>query len=117
MWRKRTELAHLKALRLAAYRAMRGQTLFHSDVRLSIRLYAPVRSGDLDNFITGICDGLMAAHPNTPIDPQAWDDLPPEARPDRAIVYKDDACISRIIAERIEPGELGIRYEIDLEGE
>jgi hypothetical protein len=84
---------------------------------ISICLYASPRAGDLDNFITGICDGLMAAHPNTPIDLQAWNELPPDARPDRAIVYQDDACIQKIVAERFEPGDLGIRYEIELEGE
>lgn len=117
MWHKGSEHDHLKALRLAAYQAMMDQPLIESGAVLTIHVYTPVRTGDLDNFITGICDGLMAAHPNTPIDPQVWIDLPPGARPDQAIVYRDDICINKIIAERFEPGELGIRYEIEVEGE
>ena len=117
MWRKRTELAHLKALRLAAHQAMQGQTLLSSKVILSVRVFAPVHAGDLDNFITGICDGLMAAHMDTPIDSQSWVDLPDEAKPDRTIVFKDDICINKIIVERIEPSTMEYWYEIEIEGE
>lgn len=115
MWRKPSELARLKALRLAALEAVHGDLHTSAALRLHLRIYAPVSAGDLDNFITGICDGLMAAHPATPIDPDSWRDVPTEAQPHKSIVYTDDGQIMQIIAERIVNDGDDCRYEVRLE--
>jgi len=113
MWRKPAEIPRIKALRLAAVEAMAGKPPLAGPLALTLRLYAECGVGDLDNFITGICDGLMAAHGRTPLDGAAWDDLPAAARPGQAIVYRDDAWVTKIVAERLPPAA-GNRYEVEV---
>ena len=115
MWRKRSELQHLIALRKAAAEAMQGIPLIQSEITMNICIYADPHQGDLDNFITGICDGLMAAHRRTPVDLLAWMDLPEEARPDHPICFQDDVLIQLVTAERKEPDARGSRYIVELE--
>ncbi len=112
MWRKRTELPKLKALRTAASREMRETSLPQRAVKLIVNIYADAKLGDLDNFITGICDALQPAHSNTPIDENDWRDVPVEARPDRPIVFRDDQIISRIFAERTQPTDNRTYYDV-----
>ncbi len=85
MWRKGTELSRLKALRSAVSRALPSPLPTAASVRLCLRVCASATAGDLDNFIGGICDGLMAAHPNVlpRIDPAVWFHVPPAAHPQR----------------------------------
>jgi len=66
MWRKGSEMERVIALRLAASQSMHGHSLAQSWVHMSVRVYANPTDGDLDNFITGICDSLTAAHSRTP---------------------------------------------------
>ena len=116
MWRKGSELARLKALRKVAIEAMRGQPLVDDQaIHLIVHVYAEPFKGDLDNFITGICDGLIAAHPRTPIDHKEWLDLPEAARPHRPICYSNDSLINSIAAKRLPPDEKGEHYYVDLE--
>lgn len=112
MWRKGTELDRLKALRLAASEAMQGRHPLSGPVSLQITIHSEPAAGDLDNFITGICDGLMAAHPACPIERSVWADLPPAARPSEAIVFKDDAMVSAIVARRLPVDIQGPTYEV-----
>jgi hypothetical protein len=49
---------------------------------------------------TGICDALMAVHTRVPVDLSLWAELP-EA-PDRAIAFRDDSGVSRLVLERLE---------------
>jgi hypothetical protein len=117
MWRKGVELARLKALRHAALHALEGQQLFTSNVQLHVDVYSLLKSGDLDNFIAGICDGLMAAHPRTPIDDQQWLDVPPLAHPRFPIAFADDAIVRRIDAQRKRLARSDPHYEITIIGE
>ncbi len=112
MWRKGTELPRLKALRVAALEAWGDAPLLMHKAGLEIIVYADPRAGDLDNFITGICDGLMAAHSLTPIDDQAWIDIPSEGHPRKAIALSDDSIVERIVAERRHSAESGSWYEV-----
>jgi hypothetical protein len=114
MWRKGTELERLKALRLAAAEAMQGRPPLSGSVALELTLYSEPDAGDLDNFIAGICDGLMAAHPATPIDRSAWAELPAAARPTQATVFVDDAAVSAFRAARLPPDPRGRRYTISV---
>lgn len=94
----------LKLLRLAATSAVQESgKVPEGPVHLIVRIYAHPEMGDLDSFVSGICDGLMAAHPLVLVDPSLWSDLPEEARPDRPIMFVDDRVITKIEAERCEP--------------
>jgi len=113
MWHKPTEQTRLLALRIAAKHAMGGQAPFRSPVALTIRLHALPSDGDLDNFITGICDGLMAAAQNTPAC-EFWA-ARPDVDPSKRIALEDDRLVQRIAAERLSPGAAGRRYFVELE--
>lgn len=115
MWGKPAEIGRLKALRRAAYRALEGTMPPEgAHIAVTIHVHADVGAGDLDNFITGICDGLQAVHARTPIDESAWADEPPELRPGRAITFHDDKYVFRILAERRPQPSSGPRYEVQL---
>jgi hypothetical protein len=78
MWGKKAEIARLKALRTSAYKSLGGRLPAGGRMELELRVYAQTSAGDLDNFVTGVCDGLMAAHPRTPIRDEDWSDVPEE---------------------------------------
>ena len=115
MWRKGSEFERLKNLRIAAIQAMGGRSPATSMFQLHLRLYAAPENGDLDNFITGICDGLMAAHPRTPIDTELWSGISEFAQPNKSICYTDDKLIVKIIAERLTSDAHDQHYEVELE--
>ncbi len=100
MWRKGTEMERLKALRVSAFEAMREIPVLSRKAWIWIVVHADARAGDLDNFITGVCDGLMAAHPNTVIDGQLWVDVPAKVHPNNAIALSDDSIVEKIRADR-----------------
>lgn len=114
MWGKRSEIGRLKALRKAAHEALGGVRPNPARLEICLRIQADPRLGDLDNFITGVCDGLMAAHARTPVPDGDWMDVPDEIHPRHAIVYQDDSCVWRINAKRI--AEVGSQpcYEVGL---
>jgi len=85
-------------------------------LELTIAVYAEAKAGDLDNFIAGVCDGLQAAHPNTPIDKSQWLDLPVEARPRHPIAFADDSLVASIHATRAAPPDGRPRYEVSIVG-
>ena len=115
MWRKGSEFERLKNLRIAAVQAMGGRSPATRMIHLCLRLYAAPENGDLDNFITGICDGLMAAHPRTPIDIEFWSGISELAQPNKSICYTDDKLIAKIIAERLTSDAHDKHYEVELE--
>lgn len=115
MWRKPAEVPRLKAFRIAAFAALNGRTPPDGPVALTVRVYAPPGAGDLDNFATGICDALMAVHPRVPVDSSLWSELPDPVKPDRAIAFRDDSVVSRLVLERLPVPVDGPRYEVELE--
>ncbi len=114
MWRNPADVPRLMALRAAAHKQLGGKKAPAEKVRLVVRVFAEVAAGDLDNFIAGVCDGLMAAQSNTPIDALAWSEVPEAVHPRNAIAYDDDSCFSKIVAERLTATEEGPRYEVEL---
>jgi len=86
-WRKSADMFRLKLLRVALAASGREATV----ARGCLPDPTAARAGgsrDFDNFLTGICDGLMAAHGNSPArhDVPGWADVPEAAPPDRDIV-------------------------------
>ena len=62
--------------------------------------------GDLDNFITGVCDALQKGNLSSEDD---WADLEPAAHPTCALVFTDDSWVRRIEAEIVpaHPDDVG----------
>src|SRR5262245_3300315 len=69
MWAKPSEVERLIALRARA-KEKTSQPLDDS-IQLSVELHLPDSqtraAGDLDNYVTGICDGLMEAAPGSAV--------------------------------------------------
>ncbi|MCC6809192.1 MAG: hypothetical protein IT381_17325 [Deltaproteobacteria bacterium] len=105
MWKKRSELPRLIALRRGARHAFGSQQPLSQPLSLSLELHiGPLNNraiGDLDNFITGVCDGLQACSAGTALH-GAW--AAPEMRdinPQRAIGFLDDVLVVEISARKV----------------
>ena len=134
MWGNSTEAPRLMALREAAKQEMRNRGYkepLEGNLRLTLTVYVGAQKerksgrtgpGDLDNFITGVCDGLMAAHPNIRRRQDYWAE---EFRtcedesllPSEPIAFEDDRYVTEICAKKVVDPALGngCRYEVKLE--
>jgi hypothetical protein len=121
MWGKPLEAKRLVALRQAALQALEGQPPLQSDIGLTLKIHLPVNDssiGDLDTFVTGICDGLMARAPGSKLHEETWSN--PEyhdVRPDDVIAIRDDSQAVSIQAEKLIGDTDQQWYEVVLEGE
>ena len=120
MWAKSAEIPRLIALRKAALEAMGSNTPLRRNITLKLTIYYSkqelVRAGDLDNFITGVCDGLMAANPGIKKHPR-WSDAKLDTiKPDVTVAIADDSEVISIHATKTGT-ENGVWYDVVLEGE
>jgi len=120
MWAKPAEVPRLIALRRAALAAIGSGTPLSRDIvlRLEVRLPPKTaqRHGDLDNFVTGICDGLMTADPRASLDAR-WGQLDLKSiAPSCPIGIMDDDSIIEIQAVK-SYGHARPGYRVTLEGE
>jgi hypothetical protein len=120
MWNKKNEIPRLINLRKKVLAKVGiGRQLVRNislvlDIHVGPRTNANV--GDLDNFITGICDGLQKAHGNTNL--SAWDDLDPDIHPSNIIAIEDDREVISIVAKKIfDDEDPNPWYSIKLTGE
>ncbi len=121
MWGKPLEGRRLVELRQAALKAIEGFSPLQSNIRLTLKIHVgPINNrliGDLDTFITGVCDGLMAAAPGSKLD-LTWDDKKLEhVHPSKTIAIIDDSQVVSIQAEKIIDGTAQQWYEVILEEE
>ena len=133
MWRHRTEVPRLIKLRKAAseeMKARRHEKPFAVKLRLTLCVHIGSKregssgnkgSGDLDNFITGVCDGLMAAHERV-LEQRKWHEdfcrqENQDVHPERAIAFEDDRNIMEICAKKVFDSALGDAcwYQVKLE--
>ena len=121
MWDKPVEAKRLVAMRRSALTAMRDANLLTRNISLHLLVHLGrdnSRSvGDLDNFITGVCDGLMAAHQQAALD-ELW--AAPELQdihPHRSIAIEDDSEVMEIDARKIAGPPSEPWYKVVLEGE
>ena len=120
MWNNDTEVPRTIELRKKAYEAFDGSTLFEA-ITLVIEIYLPRnynKPGDLDNFIKGICDGLMKCpdHPQLKLHEKFEKDENAEIHPKSIAKIEDDGKIVKIAATiSLEDIEEPF-YEIMLEG-
>ena len=131
MWR--TEAKKLSALRNAALKALgqpdfiKREPYFKEEVQIRLTLCVHVESrpeanlgekgsGDLDNFVSGVCDGLMKAHKNAlpwiEKDKELWPDN--SIHPSGAIAFEDDKQVMEICAKKLVHDE-DDWYEIEVE--
>jgi len=101
MWGKRLESERLVKLRKAALVEMDGRPPLKSDIRLTIAVQVGAKNdrsvGDLDTFITGVCDGLMKRAPGSKLFGDIWG-KPENSRvhPDIPIAIEDDSEVMSI---------------------
>lgn len=120
MWNKPVEVPRLIALRHAVLAARGSRGPLASSIRLRLTVHVGPRNdrgtGDLDNFITGICDGLMAAAPRSKLH-EDWSDPGNAAiHPGLAIGIVDDSEVVEITARKVVADEAPF-YELELTGE
>ena len=121
MWGKPTEARRLIALRTAALGALGDQPPFSQDIRVALRVHVGLRndrsSGDLDNFVTGVCDGLMAADSRSTVHRSFEESENSTVHPTKTIAIVDDSEVTKVDAEKLSGLGKDPWYEIELEGE
>ena len=121
MWSKKLESERLVALRQAALKAFSGQPPLRSNIKLILKIRIPVNNrsiGDLDTFVSGVCDSLMKRDPRSKLYEETWSN--PEyqdVHPDKRIAIVDDSQVIGIRAEKVIGDLNQQRYEVMLEGE
>lgn len=121
MWGKDSEIENLIALRQAALRARGTHGVLRRSIELIVEVYLQEpesrTSGDLDNFITGICDGLQAARGSAKPHPR-WN-LPRlrDVHPSKAVAIEDDSAVVAIHATKRRSVTGTPSYRVKLAGE
>jgi hypothetical protein len=105
MWAKPAEVERLVALRREVRKAPGYAGLYGGEVRLELEVQippvAPRLLGDLDNFVTGVCDGLMAADPRIKCHPRWAETECTDIRPELSLLLADDSQVVEIQARRV----------------
>jgi len=100
MWKKVSEVENLINLRQAARRARNSSGPFTGKIGIEVTIYAPEKEiesiGDLDNFVTGICDGLQAADPSAKMQEAILD----ACNPYEPLLFYSDARVYEILAKK-----------------
>lgn len=121
MWGKAsTELVRIQDLRRSALAKIGTAGPFRRNITLDIEVYAPgselPQIGDLDNFIAGVCDGLMRAagiQKDVHWEGNCWEGI----QPCEAVGIEDDAHVVSIVARKVADSSNGRWYKIVLSGE
>ena len=105
MWNQPAEQERIQALRTAVAAEMVDKPLAAREAAIRLTVRAAPRDGDLDNFLTGICDALMAASmgARSQLRQMDWSNVADDVRPGKPILIEDDAIVQRLSAERAEP--------------
>lgn len=116
MWGKASEAGSIRALRLAAAEALSGSGPLRQNIKLGLRIHVgPHRGrsvGDLDNFVTGVCDGLQPADPRSRIAIEFEEHIGPSV----PVGIVDDCEVIAIDARKVTAAE-PLFYEVVLEGD
>ena len=120
MWNKPIEARRLLLLRRAALESLNGATPFEGDIHLTMHVYVGIRNdrsaGDLDNYITGVCDGLMAANPRASIHESLLAPDCKDIHPSRTIAILDDSQVVSIEAKKLVGSDPSPWYKVSLTG-
>jgi hypothetical protein len=115
------EARHVVTLRKAAKQAFGTDRPVREPVTLTLEIHTGmgnVVSGDLDSYIAGVCDALMAAHDNAErgLHPDFRDPANADIDPMQAIGLYDDDEIVEIHAKKVTREQGAPHYEVVLEG-
>ncbi|RZB28816.1 MAG: hypothetical protein AEth_01818 [Candidatus Argoarchaeum ethanivorans] len=121
MWNNPTEVPRLIKLRKEARDALNRAQPLSRDIVLSIKIHLPRdynKPGDLDNFVKGICDGLMKCpnHPMLKLDETFEKIEHKKIHPKTFAVIEDDEKIVKITATKAFEDIEEPFYEIAVEG-
>lgn len=118
MWNKRAELPRIVALRQAAAAAMGARPPFDGPTALSLVVHIACNTrgtGDLDNFVTGVCDALQCCAPRAAIAPEWEAPELAEVHPRHVVALVDDVHIVEINARKVvTPSLKAPRYRVEL---
>ncbi|MDE2937530.1 MAG: RusA family crossover junction endodeoxyribonuclease [Chloroflexota bacterium] len=121
MWNKPTEARRLVALRHHALEALGSAPPFSQDIRLAVTVCVgssnTKSTGDLDNFITGICDGLMQAHSQTTLHTLFSQYENTQTHPRNTVAIDDDSQIVEIHARKLVGNPEDVWYEVEISGD
>ena len=120
MFGKPLEAKRLVELRLAALNALQGNPPLRSNIKLTLKIHVGAvndqTTGDLDTFVSGVCDGLMAAYPGGKLDPIFKKPELSNVHPSKCLAIVDDCEVVYIQAEKIIGDTNQPYYEVALEG-
>jgi Holliday junction resolvase RusA-like endonuclease len=122
MWNDPTEVPRLIEFRKNAYDALNESLPLTEGITLSIKIHLPRdynKPGDLDNFIKGICDGLMKCpnHPKLKLDETFEKTEHAKIYPKTFAMIEDDEKIVKITATKTVDEDIEEPfYEITIEG-
>ena len=105
LWNNKTEVPRLIELRKKAFDAFYGDVSLSKNITLSVNIHLPHtynKPGDLDNFIKGICDGLMRCqnHPQLELHETFEKKEYVKIHPKSFAVINDDEQIVKITATK-----------------
>lgn len=104
MWGKELEAYRLISLRLAATKAFIDSPPLRQNIELEIIVHIPQNSrtvGDLDNFVTGVCDGLMACDSKSKLSAKFSFPEYQKIHPSKVIGIVDDSEVISIVAKKV----------------
>jgi len=105
----------------AALEAMQGAGPFHRNISIKLEINCPRERfagvGDLDNFVSGVGDGLMVASPRIRRDTRWMTDELASINPNLAIAIEDDSEVCSIMAMKETSHDGSMWYRVILEGE
>lgn len=125
MWARNDEVPFVISLREKALEARNKHEIkncFHGLVSLELTVFVPKSQlesvGDLDSFITGVCDGLQAADPKVlPYLHKAFEE--PQLNgidPRHALLIENDSKVVCIIAKKVAVDtDRETRYDVAVE--
>jgi Holliday junction resolvase RusA-like endonuclease len=115
MWSSDFEAERLIKLRKKVCEKLTDYKPLSKEIYLKLTVYIPENNkqkGDLDNFITGICDGLMRAHRNSKINKKF--DGEHDIDPRTVSFINDDSQVVQIIARKVVNPRIKPHYELEI---
>jgi hypothetical protein len=119
MWGKDLEADRLIKLRIAAAMAFGDDPPLRDSINLEVSVNIPQNGrtiGDLDNFITGICDGLMACDQRSKLSPLFNNPEYGDVHPTKALGMVDNNEIISIAAKKVIGECQELFYTVSISG-
>ena len=124
LWNCESEVPKVIALRREARTRFGDRKPFTSRIRLRLSVFltasefSSTQVGDLDNFVSGVCDALQAADPKASLDERFRLTENEDVNPSKAIVIQNDRDVISIVADKFlaSQGE-PLHYTVVLDGD